>query len=135
MGCREKNASGRPCKATVLPGRDVCRWHDPSPEGRAAHQAISRKGGHAKAYNALPMTDSLAEDPRVGTLDLSTATGLRDYLAAALAALGRLPFDARTANSIGQLATAQRALLEASDTEARIAALEAAAHTGPRLTA
>jgi hypothetical protein len=57
---------------------------------------------------------------------------LTAFLAQALHALARLPFDTRTANAIGQLATAQRAMIEGSDFERRLAALEAAQSPGLR---
>jgi hypothetical protein len=126
--CTATAASGEPCKATAQPGRDVCKWHDETPEGRARRKAESRRGGLAKAYGSLPTGAPLADDPKVATLDLGTPDGLRGFLSASLHALARLPFDARTANAIGQLATAQRSLIETSDFEKRLAVLEAAAN-------
>jgi hypothetical protein len=48
-------------------------------------------------------------------------------LAGTLAQLAQLPLDVRHATALGQLATAQRALIEGSDLEQRLAALEAGA--------
>lgn len=129
--CTALAASGAPCKAPPIPGRRVCRWHDPSPEAKAKHKAESKRGGLSKAYGALPSVAALADDPRVAALDLETAEGLRGFLGATLAALARLPFDTRTANAISALATAQRAILETSDFEGRLAALEAVAERPP----
>jgi len=117
----------------VAEGARFCRWHDPSAEGRARHLEESRRGGHAKAYNALPAGAPLAESAAVAGLNLSTPAGLVGLLAASLAALARLPFDTRTANALGQLATAQRGILEASDLEQRLAALESRAATSAPL--
>jgi hypothetical protein len=124
--CAANTAAGTPCKQMATPGREVCRWHDPSPDARARHRAESARGGKAKAYAAIPAIEALASDPTLANLNLGTAAGLRDFLAVTLAALTRLPFDTRTANAIGGLVTAQRSLIEASDFEKRLAALEAA---------
>ncbi len=134
-GCSETTASGKPCRARVMPGRDVCRWHDTTPEGKARHKAESARGGVSKAYGALTAVSPLVDDPNVVALNLETAAGLRGFLSATLAALARLPFDVRTATAIGQLATAQRSTLETTDFEARLNALESQATAGPRLHA
>ena len=128
-------ASGLPCRAAVMAGRNVCRWHDPSPEAKAKHKAESARGGQAKAYGALPAVGALADDPRVAALDLETAEGLRGLTGATLAALARLPFDVRTAHAISALATTQRNTLETHDYEARLRALEALAPSTNRLRA
>jgi hypothetical protein len=60
-------------------------------------------------------------------LNLETPAGLRGLLAGALRQLARLPLDVRVANALAQVATAQRAIIEASDLERRVEALEAAA--------
>ena len=133
LRCTSLTRSGAPCRAAVAPGRDVCRWHDPSPAAKARHKAESARGGLTKAYGALPAVAALADDPRVSALNLETAEGLRGFLGATLAALARLPFDTRTANAISALATAQRNIVEASDFEARLATLEAAQRLGPHL--
>jgi hypothetical protein len=104
-----------------MPDRDVCRWHDDSPEGRARQRELGRKGGLA---NAAPVIGALADDPAAAALDPGTADGLRECVAHTIRALFRLPFDVRVANSISTLATAQRALIESSDFERRLAAIE-----------
>ena len=107
-------------------GKTYCRWHSPEPADREKHKAESRRGGLPKAYGALPAVSASVESKGVTAVDLETAEGLRGFLAATLQQLAHLPFDARTANSISSLATAQRSLIEASDFEKRLNALEAA---------
>ena len=68
-------------------------------------------------------------------LDLGTAEGLRSLLGATLEDLAHLPVDARVGQAISSLSTAQRATIDASDHEARIAALEAERGSGARLRA
>jgi hypothetical protein len=134
--CSATAASGHPCKAAALPDRDVCRWHDDTPEGRERQREAGRKGGKART---IPAIGALAEDPALAALDPSTTEGLRDCVSATIRALFRLPFDVRVANCLGGLATAQRALIESSELERRLAALEAAQpdnpHTPPHLRA
>jgi hypothetical protein len=67
----------------------------------------------------------------VAALNLATSTGLVGILSASLAALAALPFDVRVANSIAQLATAQRGILEHDDLERRLAELEQRAELVP----
>ena len=123
--CTATAANGAPCKRQPSRGENVCLFHDPSAKAKAKHTAASARGGsHPK--NALPFVPALTEDPRIATLNLETAGGLRGLLGATLGALAQLPMDARTANAIGQLATAQRGLIEASDLERRIADIEVA---------
>lgn len=122
--CTQLRKDGKPCKASPKPGESVCRWHSQSPEDRARHIEESRRGGLTKAYGNLESVSALSEIEGVRDLDLSTAGGLTSFLAATLGNLARLPFDARIANSIGNLSNAQRSLIEASDFERRIAALE-----------
>jgi hypothetical protein len=124
--CTATRADGAPCQAPARGGTALCRWHDPSPEAKSRHREESRRGGLAKAYNALPAIDSLTDDPTISQHDPNTAEGLRACVAVAIRALFKLPFDVRVAKAVASLATAQRALIEASDLERRLAALEAA---------
>ena len=120
--CTATRVDGQPCRASPPPGKTLCRWHDPSPEARQRHIAESRRGGVAKAYGELAAGAPLADAVR--DLDLGTPDGLRQLLAVVLHALAALPVDVRTCNSFAQLAGAQRSLIESSDVEARLRALE-----------
>jgi hypothetical protein len=122
--CRAKTKEGKRCRATPKPGAKFCRWHSRKPVDRARHIEESRKGGLTKAYGSLAHVEPLATDPRVAALNLGTADGLQQLVAAALRALARLPLDVRTATAIGQLVTTQRSTIETSDIEARLRALE-----------
>jgi hypothetical protein len=102
----------------------VCRWHSPDPEDVARHLEESKRGGDSKAYRALASLPPLGDDPEIAALDLSTANGLKRFTAATLRALSRLPFDVRIANAIGQIILAQRTVIETSDLEDRLVALE-----------
>jgi len=128
--CTASRADGQPCRASPAPGRTLCRWHDPAPEARQRHIAEARRGGHAKAYGSLVSGVPLAD--AVASFDLGTPDGLRQLLAAVLRGLASLPLDVRAANSFAQVAGVQRALIESSDLDARIRALEERA-ASPRL--
>lgn len=106
-----------------MDGRDVCRWHSKAPADKAKRREMGARGGKKKPA-PLPAISALAEIKGVADLNLETAEGLRTFLAHALHALGRLPFDTRTANAIGQLVTAQRTVVVAGDFEERLLALE-----------
>lgn len=96
------------------------------------HRETSRKGGKVGIDRApLP---SVAPIGIIDTAELETLSGLRRLLAGTLAQLAQLPLDVKTATATGQLATAQRALIEGSDIEQRLAALENA-QSGPRRVA
>lgn len=91
--------------------------------------APKRRGGRVKAPTAAPLA------ARVAGLDLTTGRGLAAFVAAALGALGGLPFDCRTANAISQMVTCARGVVETAQLEARIAALEQARMAGPERVA
>jgi hypothetical protein len=130
MRCTGAKPDGTRCANVATSGRRTCRWHSRRPADIAARLRASSKGGTQKAYGALPAVAALADDPRIAALDLETAGGLRAYLGVTLRALAHLPFDARIANAISALATAQRNMIETSDIAARLDTLEAAT-TGP----
>ena len=128
--CLGITPAGVACKANPRTGLDYCRWHDPSKEARAQHRAQSSRGGLQKAYGSLPTADAIADVFDMDTLDLESPRGCRALVGAVLRQLAHLPLDVRIANCIGQLATAQRGLIESSNMMRRLEALEAAAPTG-----
>jgi hypothetical protein len=71
------------------------------------------------------------DEDELAAIDLETAGGIKQYLAAALRALARLPFGVKSAHAISALASAQRTTVETSELEQRLAALEAAAPHDP----
>lgn len=120
--CRK--ASGEACTAPLIPGKTHCRWHSPDPADQQRHRAESRRGGLAKAYNAVPSVAPLAQTAGVLELDLESAAGLKSFIGHTLRKLAELPFDVRVANAIAQCVTCARAVVEASDLEERLAMLE-----------
>jgi len=122
--CTSRTVNGAACRAAVVPGRTVCRWHDRSPEAKAKHRAESKRGGVSKAYGGLPTAPSIADVLDMDTLDLETPAGSRALLAGALRQLARLPLDVRVANALAQVVTSQRNVIEASDIVRRLDALE-----------
>lgn len=128
--CTATKQDGAPCRARPQPGSTFCPWHDPDPEARERHRAASRRGGEAKAYGALAAVAPIQDDLGPG-VDLGTAQGGRDLLAVALQRLAALPFDVRIAHALAQLVAIQRAQIETSDLEQRLAALEASAPQRP----
>ncbi len=132
--CQTVKTNGEACKNAALLGKSACRWHSADAADIARHLEESRRGGEAKAWGAMPELAPLADDPAVRDLDLSTAVGVRDFLGAALRALGKIPYSVKTAHAISALAATQRAALEAGDLEERLAALEQFA-PGPRRVA
>jgi hypothetical protein len=122
--CTAIASTGQRCKNNAE--GDVCRFHSADPAERERVREQGRKGGKTKAYGNLANVPPIAETIDVDAIDLETAGGAKALLAATLRQLARLPFDVRVANSIAQVATAQRAVISESDIEARLAALEAA---------
>lgn len=124
--CQVEKTNGEQCKNPALPGRAWCRFHSPNVDDIAKRIEDSRRGGLTKAWAGMPSLAPLAEAAGVPDLDLTTPAGLRGFLAATLRQLAGLPFDVKVANSIAQLAGAARSIIETSDLDERLAALEAA---------
>jgi hypothetical protein len=114
--CTSTRKDGQACRAPALPRREACWAHDPA-QAEAAREARAwgaRKGNRTRALRAgLPRFDN----PR----GLVKFTGL--VLAGVLA--GRIAPD--VGRTIFYGVNTQRSLLEASDLEKRLEALEAAA--------
>lgn len=123
--CVAITAADAPCKNSALPGKAHCRWHSPDPADVAKHLAESHRGGVAKAWGLMPIAAPVSESLDLAAVNLESAAGVRRLLAGVLRQLASLPIDARTANAISQVATAQRAAIETGDLEGRLAALEA----------
>ena len=120
--CEALTKDGRPCSAQARPGGTKCLWHDDSPEGVARRRELSSRGGQGRSglsrlRRGLPTGDFGLPEVR-GLLGLV----LRDLLA------GKL--EPSVANAAANVGRAYVAVNEASDLEARIAALEALAEPG-----
>lgn len=134
MRCSGTKRDGSRCRAALIPGRDVCRWHSTDPADREKHLAESKRGGYARAYGQLVTVAPLGEAEEFAELRprLATAAGVRDFISLALAQLAQLPFDCKVANAIAQLATAQRGIIDTSDIEERLRIIEEQQLPGPK---
>lgn len=117
------------CKLPALEGKQHCMYHSDDPADRAKHLEQSRNGGTRRDQL---MIEPLASVIDVDAMPLDTAQGIRELLGATLRQLARLPFSTKTAGVIGQCSLAARAVIETSDLEARLAALEARDTERPR---
>ena len=115
--CQAKNAAGNPCSAYVREGDQFCRWHDP--ERETERKAWSVKGGKNKS-NMARLRKLWSEE----RLDPSEVTGL---LSAALVATYQGQLEPGVLSAIASGARALVAVHESTETEARLAALEAVA--------
>lgn len=107
--CTASTKKGAKCGGSAVGDTELCRWHAPNRNGKSM---------------VVLSAESLATDPAVAALDLSTPAGLKLLLAITLKALTKLPLDVRLANAMGFLATSQRSIIEQSEIVARIEALE-----------
>lgn len=107
-----------------LAGGDRCLWHSDRSEHRELRQATARAGGVAKYDGPTPCPPFALG---LGPMALQTAAGCRELLGHVLAGLADGTVDARTAHAIAQVAGVQRAIVETSDLELRLGALEAGA--------
>jgi hypothetical protein len=113
-GCRATTRAGTPCRAFPLPGEPWCLAHHP--DRRAEMRAARARGGPA-AGRRRALAGRRARLATVPELVAFNARIVDDVLA------GRLPVD--TARVVVYALTLQRSLVEASDLERRITALEA----------
>ena len=112
MQCQKKKRDGNRCKASALAGERHCALHsDPSTAAK-----LGSKGGRRRAA-CQPQELKVFEPPK-------TAADLRDLLAQSIVELRTGILDARIANSITYLGTGFLKAIDASDTEARLDALE-----------
>jgi hypothetical protein len=117
MQCTHIKPDGSRCRATALPGRDKCVFHDPS---QARRTAAGRRRGGVRRNRPLR---TLPED--TPDLPLKTAGDVAAALGSTINAVRRGQLDARIANSIGVLAGVLLKALSAGDLEERVALLEA----------
>lgn len=115
--CLAKNSTGKPCSAYVRPGETWCRWHDPEREAERKQWRV--KGGKNKS-NIARLRKLWSEEH----LEPAEVTGL---LSAALIAAYEGALEPGVLSAIASAARALVAVHEATEVEARLAALEAAA--------
>jgi len=126
--CIALTKAQRACRAPAIPGKAFCLWHSPDPADVAKARAMSRRGAAASHHKPTPApeVEPIASVLDLAALDLETAGGLRALLAGTMRQLARLPFTIGIANGLAQIATAQRALIETSTIEDRLAQIEQA---------
>lgn len=106
MKCKAAKADGSPCGAYAQSGGEYCFQHDPA-QATAAEDA-RRRGGEARAAQL-----SGAIVPT-----LTTAAGVRDYLAASVGDVAAGLLDAHRAKAIAALCRIQLAAIERAEREA-----------------
>ncbi len=112
--CKSKNARGQPCSAYPVAGSPYCFMHDPA---RAPHRAASRRlgGYHRRRYrNPVPFP----------AVDTRTSAGLMALVEEALHETWALENSIHRVRALGYLTQIQKALVETSILEQRLAALE-----------
>lgn len=114
--CNQTTRAGRPCRATALPGKDVCMFHDP--EHAEVQAEARRRGGTQRSRPAVTLP------PDTPDLPLETVADVIKALASTFNAVrcGRL--DARVGNCLFVGAGVLLKAIEGGDLERRIAALE-----------
>ncbi len=110
--CALIKSDGEPCKGYAVSGSKYCFAHDPAQETK--RRAAQRKGGEAGRVATLPES-SLSVRNMSDVLELIELT-INDVRA------GRL--DVKVANAIGYLANVSVKVIQQTDIEARLEALE-----------
>ena len=113
LACQAVRKDGQPCRAPAQPGASLCLWHDPD-RAEAAREARSRGAVAAGKVRALQARRAKLDTPRA--LVRFVAGVVQDVLD------GQVEVDAARAALYG--VNVQRLLLEQSDIEARLTALE-----------
>jgi hypothetical protein len=112
--CAGTTRFNEPCKRDALPNEDYCTAHHPAHAKR--HRQHSREGGRQKLNRSAPLD--------ISDLDPTTLDGLKVVLGRSIEGLGRLKFDPKVANAFAVLARELRSILQDSEFEQRLAALE-----------
>jgi hypothetical protein len=114
--CSHTRRDGSPCRASALPGKDVCLFHDPS---SAAARANGRKKGGARAHQ--PPVVLAADLP---DRELRTVADVVKFLGLVANRCVKGELDCRVANAVTYTLVSLAAALAKSDLEARLLALE-----------
>jgi len=107
MKCKAAKADGSPCGAYAQGGGEYCFQHDPAQAAAAADSR--RKGGEARA----------AQLSGAVVLTLTTAEGVRDYLAGCVRDVAAGLLDAHKAKAIATLSRVQLAAIGQAEREGR----------------
>jgi hypothetical protein len=115
MRCKKKKLDGKQCRARALSGGKFCALHaDPGKAAELGSKGGRRRAGTKPAEHEAPVS---VDPPK-------TAQQLRDLLAEVVASVRMHKLDARTANALAYTGTALLRVIEVSDLESRLAALE-----------
>ncbi len=124
--CAEKNARGEPCGMPPVGGSAHCFAHDPK---QGAQRARARKSGGRNRRTGL------AIDPPTEPAQLRHVAAIQQQIEAALFNTLQLENSNGRSRTVGYLLGFALKALETGELEARVAALEAQAITGPRRVA
>ncbi len=115
--CQGTNRTGEPCSAHVYDGAEWCRWHDPA---RAADRAEwSRKGGVARSNRARARKHLADAVMSIEDMDA--------FLCASMVKVAAGRMEPGVGSAVAGIARTIVTIRTASDLEARLSALEAAA--------
>jgi hypothetical protein len=117
MQCTEIKADGSPCRATALPGKEFCTFHDP--DTKARRDAGRRAGGRARAQRAAVLP---ADTPDATLANMGDVAA---FLGVTINQVRRGELDPKVGNCLGVLCGHLAKAIEGSDHERRLAALEA----------
>ena len=111
--CSATTTAGQPCRATPLPGRPLCLWHDP--EADDMRQAARSKG----AASANRLRSIRGHQPKLDSVPRLVAYNSRLIYTVIAGEL-----DPNVARTIVYALLLQKGLIEVGDIEKRLAAVE-----------
>jgi len=118
--CSARNRAGKPCRSPRVNGSRDCVFHDPASAAKLAE--ARRRGGHNSRLQ--PPVIELAE------VSLDNAHDLILIVAEAINLLRRNEMDQKRATAIGYLVGIALKVRDATDTDERLARLEALLERG-----
>ncbi len=111
--CQATTKLGQPCRAKPLQGHVVCSLHSDPERARELAKRPRKNGANAPRETQPPEI-----------LQLQTASQIRDFLAQLIADVRQRVVDAKTASTLGTLATSQLKAISAAELEERVSNLE-----------
>jgi len=115
--CQKKKENNKPCQATPMNNSLFCFFHDPATT--VERKAAQRAGGieRSKICTVLPLD--------IEDMPLKTVRDVVSLLATTINQVRKGQIDARISNAVGYLSGILLKGLEQSDTEKRLASMEA----------
>jgi hypothetical protein len=114
--CTKKKGSGEPCRATALPDKDWCIFHDP--ERVEQGEEARRRGGESRSRKAATLPDEIAVEKPKTVNDLANLLG--DLIVWTL----RGTIDVKINNSVTATANTMIGALVKADLEAEVEAMK-----------